>query len=270
MRVDDFLLNPIAVATAGLQTFLLIFLRVGGMFVHAPLYGSSMFPVRVRIWLSFFIALVLFPPLQNTQGSILLTHSSGVYLAACMAELGLGILIGFTANILLHGLLIAGHVIDTEMSFTLAQVFDPVNNQNTSLTGQLLFIGGTVLFISMDGHHLALRALAFSFDRIPLAGVTLTDGMLNWILTEMAPQVFIIGVTFAAPVMAAVFLSTVGMGLMARVVPEMNIFAFAFAVRIGVGFIFLTLSVSYLVPVVERLVDGTYGHLLEVIGRGGG
>ncbi|MCC6465825.1 MAG: flagellar biosynthetic protein FliR [Planctomycetes bacterium] len=265
--MEDFALNPLTVAGAWLQTFLLVFLRVGGVFLRAPLLGSNLFPANVRIWLSFFCALVMFPAQLEQHGSVLLTQSTGVFFVACLAELSLGILIGFCAQMLLFGLMMAGHIVDTELSFSMAQLLDPTTQETSSLVSQLLFLGGTVLFLALDGHHAALHALRFSFDRIPLFAVNLNDDVLRWVLLELAPQVFVIGVTFAAPVLAAVLLSTVGLGLVARVVPEMNIFAFAFPVRLGVGFVFLELSVRYMAPVADRLVQGTLAHLAQLLAR---
>ncbi len=259
--------DPLSLGTATLHTFLLVFLRVGGMFVRAPFWGSSMFPANVRIWLSVAIAVVLFPVQMDRHGGVILQQSSAVFLVACISEFGLGLLIGFCANILLFGMLMAGHIVDNEMGFSLATVFDPVTSEPTALTGQVLFLGALLGFLALDGHHTVLTALNFSFARIPLCSANFSDDAMRWILLELAPQVFVIGVTFAAPVLAAIFLTTVGLALMARVMPELNIFAFSFAARLIVGFAFLALSVNYLAPVADRLVQGTYTHLLAVIMR---
>ncbi|MEE9311958.1 MAG: flagellar biosynthetic protein FliR [Planctomycetota bacterium] len=265
--MNEFLLNPLTVSLAAMQTFLLVFLRISGMFLRAPLFGSDLFPMKTRAVLSFCIAIVMFPVVQNAHGHILMTESPGTFLAACMSEMTLGLVIGFVAQMLLYGLMMAGHVMDTEMSFSLATVFDPITSQNSSLLSQLVFLGGTVMFFMMDGHLHVLKGLAFSFERIPLAGADFSGSVFWWILTKLAPQIFVIALVFAAPVMAGVFLSTVGIALMARVVPEMNVFAFAFPVRIGVGFIFLDMSMNYLLPVTDRIVNGTVVQLAQVIGR---
>ncbi|MCC6572421.1 MAG: flagellar biosynthetic protein FliR [Planctomycetes bacterium] len=261
--------DPLSLGTASLHTFLLVFLRVGGMFIRAPFWGSGMFPANVRIWLSVAVALLLFPVQLNQHGAVILQQSSGVFLTACIAEFGLGLVIGFCAQILLFGMLMAGHVIDNEMGFGLATVFDPVTSEPTALTGQVLFLGAMLGFLALDGHHTVLTALNFSFARIPLCQASFSDDAVRWILLTLAPQVFVIGVTFAAPVLAAVLLTTMGLALMARVIPEMNIFAFSFTARLIVGFVFLVFSVNYLAPVADRLVQGTYGHLAAIIVRMG-
>jgi flagellar biosynthetic protein FliR len=265
--VDKFLADPATAIMPYVQSFLLVFLRVGGMFVRAPLFGSEMFPARARIGASFFLALVMFFPVMRMHGMVDLNLSPGALAGACFIEFGLGVLIGFCASILLHGLSMAGHIIDTEMSFSLAQIFDPTTQESSSLVAQLLLLGGTVLFFVLGGHHVVVNGLGFSFERIPPLAAEFNDNVFNYVLLQMAPQVFIIGVTFAAPVMAAVFLSTVGLALMARIVPELNMFAFAFPLRIAVGFVFLELSVRYLAPVADKLVQGTYLHLANVITR---
>lgn len=265
--MNEFLLNPLTVSLAAMQTFLLVFLRISGMFIRAPLFGSDLFPMKTRAMLSFCVAIVMFPVVQNANGHILMTESPGTFLAACMSEMTLGLVIGFVAQMLLYGLMMAGHVMDTEMSFSLATVFDPISQQNSSLLSQLVFLGGTVMFFMMDGHLHVLKGLAFSFERIPLAGADFSGSVFWWVLTKLAPQIFVIALVFAAPVMAGVFLSTVGIALMARVVPEMNVFAFAFPVRIGVGFIFLEMSINYLLPITDRIVNGTVVQLAQVIGR---
>lgn len=266
MRLTD--QGTVEFGLAALMTFMLVFLRVGGMFLRAPLFGSTMFPAQARIWLSFAIALLLTPPLLGKQGGALASQSAAGYLLACATELSLGLVLGFAANALLYGLLMAGHLIDTDMGFTLASVVDPVNNENMALMSQILFLAGLVAFFALDGHYVALSALHFSFERIPPGQAAITDAMGRWLLLELAPQVLVIGVVFAAPTLAAVFLSTVALGLVARVVPEMNVFAFSFATRLLVGFAFVGLSLKYLAPVADRLVQGTFAHLTELVARG--
>lgn len=265
--MDEFLHDPVGVASVWFQAFLLVFLRVGGMFLRAPLFGSEMFPARARIGASFFLAIVMFPSVTRLHGLTELSLSPGALAAACFLEFGLGALIGFCAGVLLHGLSIAGHVIDTELSFSLAQIMDPASQETTSLVAQLLLYGGTVLFFLFGGHAVVVQGLGFSFERIPPLAVEFNDEVFKYVALELAPQVFVIGVTFAAPVMAAVLLSTIGLALMARVVPELNMFAFAFPLRILIGLLFLEMSVRYLAPVADKLVQGTYLHLANVIVR---
>lgn len=246
-----------------LDTFLLVFLRVGGLFLAAPLFGSQLFPVQVRVWLAFVLAVMLFGVAPKVE----LTGGVSMYAVACASETALGLVIGFVGHALLHALGIAGHAIDTELGITMGQALDPVTQESSSVVTQLLMLGGTVLFLALDGHHVILSSLKFSLTRVPLGGFVLNDEITTWILLQLVPQIFVIGVTFAAPVVCAVLLSTLALGLVARVAPEMNVFSFAFPLRVLVGFVLLGVSVRYMAPVAEMIVDRTYGNLAAMLLR---
>jgi flagellar biosynthetic protein FliR len=173
--VDKFLADPATAIMPYVQSFLLVFLRVGGMFVRAPLFGSEMFPARARIGASFFLALVMFFPVMRMHGMVDLNLSPGALAGACFIEFGLGVLIGFCASILLHGLSMAGHIIDTEMSFSLAQIFDPTTQESSSLVAQLLCLAALCYSLCWAGITLwstGLGSALNAFRRWPLSSTT--------------------------------------------------------------------------------------------------
>jgi len=218
------------------QAFLLALLRTGGFVAVAPALSHRLVPVPVRVGLSLALAWALAP--QVAAG---LPHAPDHLLQ--FAVLGLqevltGAVVGFAFSLLFSGLQAAGEILGLQMGFGLASVYDSSSEEQTGVLGQFQLILGLLLFFAMNGHHLMLRAFFDSYRVVGTDGLQLAASGLDSVI-RLSGTLFVIAVKAAAPVLAAVLLTEITLGITARTMPQMNVFAVGFPLKIGVGLVAL-------------------------------
>jgi flagellar biosynthetic protein FliR len=231
--------------------------RISGMMLLAPFYGARNLPTQVTVGLSLILAAVAFP--LAPRAGITVPANLAALLVAGGTELAVGLLLGFSANLLFAAVQLAGQLADQELGFGLANVIDPVSNEQVTIVGQFKFILGMLFFLALDGHHLVLQAVVRSFTDIPVLGLAWggADGL--YIADRMVAAVFAVAVKLAAPAVVTLFLVTVAMGLLARTAPEMNVFILGFSVRVGVGLGVLALAVPVFAALYPRMQEAFIG-----------
>ena len=180
-------------------------------------------------------------------------------------EVLVGALVAFLIVALFAVVQLAGQSIGIQMGFAAASQFDPTTQSNSVVVAQFQFIVATLLFFAMDGHHRAIEALAASFTRVPLLHAQLTGGVMSLIVTVTA-GVFVAAISVAAPVIAAMLLTNLGLGILARTLPQMNVFMVAFPLQITVGLLGLGLTLPLLAWWMGHGVadlDGQFAYLLR-------
>ncbi len=251
-----------------LAAFLLVFLRMSGLFVVAPLFSNRSFPMQVRVLGAFLIALVAFPAVAHlapagTFAAVFRTPYTALLGAA--GELGIGWLIGMTAALIIWSGELAGHFVGQEIGYSLGDVLDPVSENQGSPTTQLFFLFALLVFIALNGHHLVLLALAKSFSAAPPGAFPFGYDDGSFLVSEGGGALWAQALQIALPVMIALFLVTVAMAILARAVPEMNVFIFGFAIRVLFG-LFVLIAVLPLVADVFRggivLLENNLSRLL--------
>jgi flagellar biosynthetic protein FliR len=224
---------------SNLELFLLVFIRASAMLAAMPMFSDRSVPVRVRIGLGLLLGLILTPvlPAQSLGGEHWL-----VYVGYALREAMVGLLLGFVAKTLFWGVQFAGQVISFQMGFALANVLDPDSRQQVPLISRFKYLVALMFLLVLDGHYMFLAAFKRSFDLIPVGQATVS-GPLGEYLIRVTSGVFVVGVKIGAPVMIGLLLTNVAMALMARTVPQMNIFIVAFPIGIAVGFFILIIGI---------------------------
>lgn len=242
--------------------FSLVFFRVGAFFSSAPVFGLGSIPLRIRILTAMVISFILFPTVP--MGEIPYPPASlGVYLMGILEEVSIGLLFGTIATIIFSAFQVAGSFVDRQMGMAMANVLDPVTQQQVSLLGQVHFLFALVVWIAMEGHLEFLSVFAESFQLVEPMGFVYNPAFFEQLPTELGQYLYSFTVKVGAPAMVAIFLTTVGLGFLAKTVPEMNIFILGFAFRIGIGFFLLLFSV----PFVAYAVRMTHSDLLDFVQR---
>ncbi|MBI4567246.1 MAG: flagellar biosynthetic protein FliR [Planctomycetes bacterium] len=242
------------------KSFLLVWMRIGGLFVMMPFFGSDAIPERYRAMLSLALAAVIFPTLRSFPAPV--WDNLGFFLYAALTELAIGIVMGLVVLILFGGLHFAGEQVGIHMGLSMANILDPMTEEQVSVIGQLLFFVAFMAFLAMNGHHEVLRIMRWSFDHIPPAALVYREEAVKMVsgwpdgigpdapgVTGFLPRMFIHGIILSAPPMLAILFVTVAMGFMARAAPEMNVFILGFAVRILIGFWILWISMDAMAAV---------------------
>jgi flagellar biosynthetic protein FliR len=181
-----------------------------------------------------------------------------------VTEIIAGLVIGFAAILLFMGVQLSGQIIGFQIGFSMVEAFDPSSAQGMSIIGQFQFILALLVFLAIDGHHLLIAAVVQSFSIVPIGHIVFT-GDTAQILTRMAVDVFAIAVKLSAPVLVTLFLTDVALGIIARTVPQMNVFIVSFPLKIGAGLLILVASLPFFNFVLTKLFQNMDRDLLRLI-----
>lgn len=235
------------------STFLFVLVRVSSILFAAPIFGAMNVPMRVKMGLALMIALLLTPltPFVPIPGTMVgLAVSVG-------AEILIGSAIGLCIRFILSGIEFAGQIASFQMGISMASAYDPINSSQVTILGKMLSILTLLIFLSVNGHLMIIMALKKSFDVIPPYGLTLSGPFLENMII-FSKEIFILAFKFAAPVMAILVFINVALGIMARTVPQLNMFVIGFAVTITVGFVMLALSLPVFETALLKVFDSMW------------
>lgn len=216
-----------------LLVILLIFIRCLGFFAITPIFGRREYPIPVKVGFAAFISILLYPILsEGTVG--VNTTLSGVF-TLVLREMWVGFLLGYVTLLVFSALYVAGELVDTEMGFGMVNVLDPQYQTQVPLAGNFYYMISLTVFLCINGHHQLIGAIIKSFEILPLGNtITLEDELLNNVL-YIFTNTFSIGVKIALPIVAMVFLTDFALGIIARTVPQMNVFIVGLPIKILIG-----------------------------------
>ncbi len=240
--------------------FMYIFLRMSGFFFLFPLFSRPYCPVHVSIFLALLCAFLLAPAVQIDGEIAPDTISDMAVLLTAVREITIGAMIGFSALLLLLIGQTAGQFLDFQMGFFTASEVDPVMGTRIPLVGNYLYLFSIVLFLSFDGHHYLLRALKESFTIAPpgtpfsTAGIPAVLGFMSWMFRS--------ALQISLPVMAALLLASVALGVLARAMPQLNLFVLGIPIRIILG---MTMLLSITAIYASFFSDVTADHIGDIV-----
>jgi flagellar biosynthesis protein FliR len=247
--------------TAWISAFVLAFTRIGAMLSVAPVFGSRLTPVRIRLVLALLLTWAAQPFVRGAPAVDPFSVAGVVVLAQQVligAAMGLVLQVGFSA------LTVGGQVIANSMGLGFASVVDPQNGVQVPLLGQFYWLLGALLFFGLGGHLVVVELLAKSFQTLPLANSGMTADTL-WALATWSGLMFNEGLRIALPVLSIVLLANVAFGVATRAAPQLNIFSVGFSVTLLLGFIALLLSLGHLPPVFDGVLGGCFQVLKGLV-----
>jgi flagellar biosynthetic protein FliR len=254
------LLPWLDLAQSRLNTILLLFARFTALFLAAPVVSARQAPRPVRLGLAAFLTLVLAPltlPVAIEDG----------ILFACLIgrEIFLGLLLGWTASLVFMSVQMAGEWLDLHAGFQAAHLFNPALEVQTSLLGTFKHLVAVVLFLGVGGHVVVLRAAASSLELSPPGVLRLSMGIAgDW--TTLVTRTVLVAVQLAAPVAATLFLVEVGMGLINRALPQVNVLMMSLPAKAALALCVLALSLPLLIQSLTALFE-SLGPMLSGVLR---
>ncbi len=221
--------------------FTLVLARVGGLIMTAPIFGTQAAPMRVRALLAVSITLLISPLLATSPPSDM--TNLFVYARYLLSEVLVGVLLGFGITLFLTGIQVTGQIVSQLSGTALADVFDPTLDTNVSIFSQVFYFLTLSMFVLLDGHRLVMDALLDTYSWLPPGGATLGTTYVD-ALTTLLSQSFMLGIRAAAPVMTALLLATLVLGLVGRTMPQINILAVGFGVNslLAIGCLFFSIG----------------------------
>ncbi len=231
-------------------TFMLVFIRVAAFFMTVPLFSYRTVPTTHKLGFSFFVAWTMFLTIDAKPMEI-----GSTYIMIIFKEAAVGLMTGFMAYLILSAIQIAGGFIDFMMGFSMSNVVDPQTGAQTPITGQYFYMFALLLLLSVNGHHWILEGVFYSYKAVPLEQLTIPFSDLptaKYIIGKFA-LMFATAFQMSAPVVCCLFLVDVALGIVARTVPQVNIFVVGMPVKVLVGMAFISLCLGSMFLVVQRL-----------------
>jgi flagellar biosynthetic protein FliR len=242
------------------ETYLLLLVRVSFIFLVAPVFGSRTIPRRLKVALAAVLALAVYPAVATGE-----SHSFDSFwslVPAMVGEAAVGLTVGISARLIFFSVQLAGFIAGFQMGFLIANTIDPQEGRNTPLIAQFQEIMALLLFLAIDGHHWLLKGLVGSYQIVPAFGASFSGAVVATFV-EMTGRVFVIALKIAAPVMIASLMTKFAMGILARTVPQMNVFVISFPLNIGVGLLTIALSLQ----VVSLYLEGQFQGIGDQMAR---
>jgi flagellar biosynthetic protein FliR len=235
MRLDVSLLPALAAA------FMLVFARVGAMVMLMPALGEENIPMRVKLSIALMLTLVLLP-LHRSAYHIDMTSLSGL-LVLMLHEIVIGIILGATARVTLSALQVAGSVIAQQMGLGFVTSVDPTQGQQGVLVGNFLTMLGITMLFATDSHHLVIAALSDSY-KIFSPGESMLTGDVASLATQAFAAAFKIGLQLSAPFLVFGLVFNIGLGVLARLMPQMQVYFVGAPLSILAGFLILAIVLA--------------------------
>lgn len=234
-----------------LEFFFVILVRISAFLVSAPFFNQRSVPVRVKAGLSFFLSVIVF----NMTEYVPLGYDASIeYAFIIIRESMVGFSLGFTANLCLYILDLAGRLIDTEIGFSMVNVLNPVSNIQTSVTGSLYTYLVMLVMLVSNMHYFVISAIIDTFEFIPVNKTTLPSDLYTIVL-EFIRDYFIIGFRIILPVFASILVVNIVLGVLAKVAPQMNMFVIGMQLKLLIGIIILMLVVSMLPSITDFIFN---------------
>ncbi|MDH5480929.1 MAG: flagellar biosynthetic protein FliR [Nitrosomonas sp.] len=250
----------ISITTAEFNTLLITFFwpltRILSMIASAPILGNPSFPVRAKLGLALMITILVVPTLEQPVPQI--DPNSGLGLLVLMQQIMIGAAIGFVMRIIFVAVEMAGEIIGLQMGLGFAIFFDPQNSAQVPLIGRFLGVIASLAFIAIDGHLIMIALISQSFNTLPIAPAGLSESTLT-VLANWGGEIFKAGLQLSLPVLTALLITNLALGILTRAAPQLNIFAVGFPLTLSIGFLILALSISHYAPVLEHFIlEGLY------------
>ena len=235
MRIDISLLPVLAAA------FMLAFARIGAMVMLLPTLGESNIPVRIKLAIALLLTLIILP-LHRADYHIDMGSMASL-LTLMMYEIFIGILLGATARVTLSALQVAGSVIAQQMGLGFVTSVDPTQGQQGVLIGNFLTLLGIAMLFATDSHHLLIAALSDSY-KVFSPGEIMPSGDVAALATQAFAAAFKIGLQLSAPFLVFGLVFNIGLGVLARLMPQMQVYFVGVPLSIFAGFLILALVLT--------------------------
>lgn len=245
-----------------LQWGFLVLVRLTSFMSLAPFFSIKGVPNMARVGFAGLLTMLLLPtlqPIENIPVDLIL------YAVLIIKEVIIGLILGYISMMIFTAFKMAGELIDIQMGFAMATVFDPQNQSRITLVGQFMFLFQILMFLAVDGHHGLLMAISSSYTLIPVTGAIFKVTFVTAII-QMFIEMFSLAVRIAAPFMIVFLICDLALGIMARTVPQLNIFILSFPLKTSLGLVLLVAVIPALTMVVNNIFSLMQNDLGIIMG----
>ena len=247
--------------TAQITLFSLILMRMSGFILLNPILGRRNIPMQVKAGFIFILTVTVYSFSTGDAFDITNPLEYGLLL---FKEFAAGYAIGFVTELFFFVITFAGYVMDFQMGMSMSTVYDPQSNAQVPITGSLLQAFYVLLFFAVDGHLALMKILLTSAEIVPYGGILLTQGLASR-MVELFSECVVLGIKFAFPVLAAEFLVEIGVGILNKIVPQINVFVINIQLKVIVGLGLLVLLISPIGEYLSNLVTVMVKAIREIL-----
>lgn len=227
--------------------------RILAAIAVAPLFGHANIPVSVKLGLGLLLSIAIAPALPALPAVPLL---SGDGLMVLVQQLLIGLAIGFSMRLVFSAIELAGELAALTMGLSFASFFDPNSQSQTSVVSQLFGWLALMVFVSSNLHLALLATLTDSFTTLPVSALPMGTGPFR-MLALTGGKIFAIGLQLALPILAALLVTNLALGILTKAAPQLNLFGIGFPITLGVGFLMIGLVLPYLTqPLLRAMQQG--------------
>jgi len=248
------------------ELFLMMLTRVLTIVMLVPIFGSYSIPPQLKVALSLILTVLLFAAMPQAHAAPAASgYSSAMLVLLIIKELLIGLAVGFTSIFLFAAVNFAARLVDVEMGFGMVELIDPMSEEQITVMGQLWIVVFTIILLLINGHYFFLLAIQKSFEVIPVFGLSYQAGGIASHLSGMVATIFVIAIKMSAPVYVALILTEMALGVVARTVPQINIFFVGLPLKILVGIASTVIAFPMLAmlfrKIFERLIQDIWSVL---------
>lgn len=251
----------LAIINNHFYTFLLLTVRFSGLYLGSPIFGGRNVPSHVKIGLAFISSLII-TPIYSVGITINQIDFSIILLVFTELIIGLGI--GYIAMLTFTAIQFAGQFIDVQMGFGIVNVVDPQFGNPIPIIGNFKYVVALLLLLTVNGHHLLIDGLFKSVELIPVGQVALGQNTIAFIFMLFV-QMFIISLQVGLPIIGTLFIVDIGLGIVARTVPQMNVFVVGIPLKIIVGFTLLIITFPLYIRLLLHIFEQMHNNIYQFI-----
>jgi flagellar biosynthetic protein FliR len=236
--------------------------RAGGLFITAPILSARPLPRRIKAGMAILLGIMLVPLASQAD----LPEITSIWTLALLAakESLVGVIIGFFLSLVFIGIRMAGSIIGFQSGLAMANIMERENSQQVSMVSEFWIVMGTLIFLAIGGHHAVISGFADSFRVLPIGTVSFS-GPAGEMLLRFTSYAFVIAIKISAPIMITLFLVSVTLGVLARTVPQMNIFIVGIPLKIGISFLVMAASLPIFRVIIFSTVQYLDSEVLTII-----
>lgn len=251
-------LSNITIDLIKVQSVVLLFVRVASIIWLAPIFGSSTIPNTIKAGFAILVSIIAYPFVDFTN-IVFIDNVVGLIFAVAK-EAAVGMVIGYTSIMIFSALRLAGELLGRQMGFAIANVVDPLSNEQMSVMANMLYFLAVLVFLGTNMHHFFIRAIIRSLEVVKL-GAFSPDGRIMDYVISLTATLFVTSVKIGAPLVAILLVVSAAMGIVAKTVPQLNILIAGMPIKIGVGLI----GFLIMVPVYTNVMQDLFVTMLRDI-----
>ncbi len=238
------------------ELFLLVLVRISGIFVMSPLFSSQNIPNTFKIGFTLLFSILLTSFLDVSQ----INNINSNYVVLIMKELAVGIALGFISYAFMATFYVLGQIVDMKIGFGMVNVIDPQNRVQIPLMGNFYYILAFLMFLITNGHHTFIKALVDSYDIVPIGRFSFSQD-IAFSIVNILSKTFSIGFRLSAPIVVVIILTDILLGIMSRTMPQMNVFVVGLPLKIIIGMFIISLTI----PIFGTMTNKVFSEMIKDI-----